>query len=815
MIKILSLRVREFRGIRDAEFVLGGKNLVVRGPNGSGKSGVVDAIQFALTGEIGRLSGAGTGDLTIAEYGPHVTHRDRPESAVVELTVRIPQLGKDARIARSISKARQPAIDPDEPEVRAVFAELDRHPEITLARRDIIKLILTAGTDRSKAVQTLLHQDQIDRTRRALRTTDNKLGETLAEAKRKSASQAETLRRHLGVSALEHGKVLGVVNARRRTLGLSELSAWSKDSILSEGVQVESAVGLAAQVKATALADLDALSEATRDDAPRASDRARQELQELLARFERDPNLLRFLRESELTQLGLDLLHGPVCPLCDLEWDEASLRRHLEEKRAMASEARSLEKRLLRLASQVALDVQGLGSLLDPLSTIPELSEDGKRQLSDWRKALNDLAKDLTTVAGILARKGALGSGWALPDSLVKTDLEHLRTKVLARPERGALGEARDFLVVAQERFADLQQAKRAEQRADSDATWGRLAYKVYCEVMEGALQALYAEIESDFVAYYRALNLDDEAQFKASLSPSEGALDLSVDFHGKGMFPPAAYHSEGHQDGMGLCLYLALLKRVLGGGFTLGVLDDVVMSVDAEHRRRICKLLREQFAETQFVITTHDQVWASQMMGQGLVTGDRIVALQGWNVETGPVLDAGADVWERIEMDLKGGDVPGAAARLRRFFEFASRELANSLGAKVGFKADGMYDPGELLDAVLKRYGELLESAAKVANVWKNPSDLAKAKEAAARHSLLRQAQSVERWAVNPSVHYNEWANFTVSEFRAVVGAFRDLFSQFQCHRVECNSWLTVARVNPQALRCSCGAVQFNLQKG
>src|SRR5580700_7504559 len=44
-------------------------SFVVSGPNGSGKSGVVDAIQFALTGEIGRLKGAGTGDLSLSDHG--------------------------------------------------------------------------------------------------------------------------------------------------------------------------------------------------------------------------------------------------------------------------------------------------------------------------------------------------------------------------------------------------------------------------------------------------------------------------------------------------------------------------------------------------------------------------------------------------------------------------------------------------------------------------------------------------------------------------------------------------------------------------
>ncbi len=219
MITILSLAVQEFRGIRDATFSMGGKNFVVYGPNGSGKSGVVDAIQFALTGEIGRLTGVGTGDLSLAEHGPHVTQRGQPERAVVGLTVHIPALKKDATITRSIAKARQPIIVPDDDDVKAVFAELETHPEITLARRDIIKLILTGATERSKSVQTLLHQDEIDRTRKSLKTTDNKLGEALAEARRRTAFKREAFQRHLAVGSLKEAHVLDAVNSRRRTRG--------------------------------------------------------------------------------------------------------------------------------------------------------------------------------------------------------------------------------------------------------------------------------------------------------------------------------------------------------------------------------------------------------------------------------------------------------------------------------------------------------------------------------------------------------------------------------------------------------------------
>ena len=106
MIQIESIHIQEFRGIRDLTLTMNRSNFVISGPNGSGKSGVVDAIQFALSGEIGRLKGAGTGDLSLSDHGPHVERRSDPEAACVTLTVYIPHLPKSATITRTITISR-------------------------------------------------------------------------------------------------------------------------------------------------------------------------------------------------------------------------------------------------------------------------------------------------------------------------------------------------------------------------------------------------------------------------------------------------------------------------------------------------------------------------------------------------------------------------------------------------------------------------------------------------------------------------------------------------------------------------------------
>src|SRR2546430_5651396 len=94
MIRVESITIEDFRGIRSLTLDFKGKNFAVCGPNGTGKSGVVDSLEFVLTGNVSRLSGEGRGDISLRQHGPHVDKRNDPEKARVKATITIPSLGK-------------------------------------------------------------------------------------------------------------------------------------------------------------------------------------------------------------------------------------------------------------------------------------------------------------------------------------------------------------------------------------------------------------------------------------------------------------------------------------------------------------------------------------------------------------------------------------------------------------------------------------------------------------------------------------------------------------------------------------------------
>jgi hypothetical protein len=387
-----------------------------------------------------------------------------------------------------------------------------------------------------------------------------------------------------------------------------------------------------------------------------------------------------------------------------------------------------------------------------------------------------------------------------------------MTTTLKLLPDQSSTVGAQTFLSTAQLRLKDYRAAMRKAAAAKEAWSTAKATYDTYCSIQETELNALYDEVQKDFSGFYRAINGEDEAGFTAKLTPSEGSLGLQVNFYERGLFPPAAYHSEGHQDGMGVCLYLALMKRLFGKQFTFALLDDVVMSVDVGHRYQFCKLLKSQFPDTQFIITTHDRLWAEQMRSAGLVTAKTSVTFHSWTIDTGPIVESNVGIWEDISGSLAKGNVAAAAAALRNHLEYASRHLADQLGATPPFRADGNYELGDLLPSVLKRAKELQGRVAEAAQSW---GDTAGKEAAATRKTELAASNggaNVEQWAVNKAVHYNEWANFGKKDFEPVVGAFKDLLSRFTCSK--CGSWLYVTpKGNPDSLRCACSTVNLNLK--
>jgi hypothetical protein len=199
-------------------------------------------------------------------------------------------------------------------------------------------------------------------------------------------------------------------------------------------------------------------------------------------------------------------------------------------------------------------------------------------------------------------------------------------------------------------------------------------------------------------------------------------------------------------------------------------------------------------------------------MKSAGLVTGKTSLRFHSWTIDTGPLVESNVEVWDEIKTALDKNKVGVAAAALRRHLEYVSRHLADQLGAAVVFRGDGGYELNDLLPPVLARFKTICAKAADAAQSWGNDKGKGEATALKTKLSQSNAASSVEQWAINKAVHYNEWENFGKRDFAPVANAFRELLECFRCER--CESWLFVTpRHKPISLRCACDTVSLNLE--
>lgn len=816
MIQIESIRIENFRGIRSLVQSLNRKNLGICGPNGTGKSGIVDAIEFALTGSVTRLSGSGSGGVTVKQHAPHVDHRDQPQNAVVALTVTAVVSGKTFTIERSVASPRRPTVTPSDPEIERVVKALGEHPEVALSRREILKYVIVEPGVRSKEVQALLKLDAVEKVRAGFTTIVNGAANQVRNAETGVGTARTQLLAALKIEELRAAMILEAANERRAVLGLSSLTELTKDISLKAGVGGGGTDRKPSVIRSAALAGLATL-EAVVATSPRPAARSAEEVTQQLGRLIANADLLRAFKQRSFLVTGLGLIDAEICPFCETQWDPAELRARVGDRLAQAKEVQAIQLAVTTESQPLLAEISDIGVV------ITEVARNARRVIPDidvapvtsWSDALSNVASRLKRTDDVEGLVAILADDWRrLPTNLSGT-LQVVRKAFEALPEVSKEEEAKEFLIVAQERLETYQKGRRRWEHAKKQLAVATTVANAYGSTSTSFLTKIYHEVEKDFSRLYAIINSEDEADFTAKLTPSLGKLGFEVEFYGRGYFPPGAYHSEGHQDGMGLCLYLALMRRTMGEDFTFAVLDDVLMSVDAGHRKEVCRLIKTEFPNTQFVFTTHDDAWLQHMKNEGLVSSKAVLQFRKWSVDDGPHVWQFEDVWAEIANDLDHNDISGAAAALRRYLEFLGGDLSQRLRSQVEYRGGGVgYELAELWSAVSGRWSDLLGKAKAAAQSWQQDEEFEKLKVRHEEFTATLAKSKVDQWELNAAVHYNEWARLQKNDFLPVVSAFKDLIDCFKC--TACSAFLYVAppRGSVESIRCDCNRTSINLKK-
>jgi len=287
---------------------------------------------------------------------------------------------------------------------------------------------------------------------------------------------------------------------------------------------------------------------------------------------------------------------------------------------SVAGSAEGVRRHIAGHLAQVADYARAKKALDDATTTINKIHARLVAVLRALRPLLTDLYADLR--AALDTYLGAVESwkGGALPDAAaLKASLHQLTSKLdasIAEIQTKQGDKAYGNVVTKLEHLIELREERElsvrtlAELEKLSTALNGQAAF-ISGEIRK-RVQSLLDTLRSPINDIYRQIQGTDARPIKLELPHEEDTtqqrLNLVVDFatNRKGV-QPGGYLSDSQIHSLALALRLAAIRQ-FNTAAPMIVLDDIVTSYDANHRRAIAALLASNFTDFQLIVTTHDE---------------------------------------------------------------------------------------------------------------------------------------------------------------------------------------------------------------
>ena len=124
--------------------------------------------------------------------------------------------------------------------------------------------------------------------------------------------------------------------------------------------------------------------------------------------------------------------------------------------------------------------------------------------------------------------------------------------------------------------------------------------------------------ISGDIKRMWETLHPEEKIQDVKLYLPADAdkAIEIGLQFYGVEQSSPRLTLSEGHRNSLGLCIFLAMVKRDAAIDQPL-FLDDVVVSFDRNHRGAVAELLEKEFEGKQIILLTHERDWFTELRHQ------------------------------------------------------------------------------------------------------------------------------------------------------------------------------------------------------
>lgn len=770
---IKSVNIHAFRGIPDLELNLDGKGLLLKGENATGKSSIVEAFELFFTGKLSTFEGEGTQSLSLPKHAPHKKFKKEDVSIKISFD------------PGNVTFERTFEIGPEPSEQFKKYFEAAQRGTFVLRRSQILKFVASVPAERFRAIASIIGVEHLDNIELAMKRAYEELYNSVRFKKEGIQSIFRNISLRLGEDVKEVGHALNIINRKLKEANLTLITSFDEvnkatDEVLKtfkESTDIERIVKLDEIINDLKVFEIDEEIVTNLND-------LNTKLKPLLEeKSKRELSLREFLIKG---QQAVEEDERNFCPLCGQEVDKQKLLdqinkrlKTLTELSREASEVRELSMSLDEKLTLVVDTIEELSSKIELFEGLDKLRTKILKTTKFLTKLIDkvELAKELKLEKEIPIEE--FEQNTTMIEKLVKlmcTKCQKLFKKIGIPKDWKGKFEAINLLNQVSALTNELKKIEDDLANEEKLCDIAKKVYEAFSEVKKAKLIEIYNSISGDINTFYTTLHPNEQhknIELKV-VSGRRASTELRMESFGS-LEDPRAFASEAHLDSLGLCIFLAFVKK-FNEGCNFIILDDVVTTIDAQHRGRICELLFDQFRDYQLFITTHDAIWYEQLCASQRafkIDGNfKNVEIVKWTFETGPIIEPYKFRWDYIESKIESADKLAAASEGRRYLEWLLKNICETLMARPVFKI-GKYTVFDLFAPARSRVEDLIE-------------------DVSLKEKILKCFQELEATAImgNLLVHDNlEAETISMDEVKRFCNAVHELHRVLQCP--DCDTFL------------------------
>lgn len=619
--KIENIELKWFRGAASSTKIdLGGKNVVIYGSNGSGKSSFVDAFEYLVqNGKIKHLSHEFSGRKQVK--GIRNTHTPTDTDSEININ-----FNNKKSINIKIQENGTSHITSDPDDLYNVIQKLNKQ-SVILRQDELSEFICSQKGEKYSTLLPLLGLDTLENAAQNINSIISTLKkESNIDELKNQYNVFENAISKIGLTVNNNNYKNFVINIAKKYISKEVIHVEDVNIELLKSVQknIENSIAkkepeqelliLLTQIKETEIKNKHTQY---KENYANTRDKINTTIETQINALEQSEIYLKEIKGTEQIK----------CPVCGTEFTKESLASHITEELVKLNEIRIANNKLKR-------SKENFVSTFSSLKTICQ-----KDIVKKWLlvKSQTELRSSIDQLLSYFSNKDK--EDFQEEDFLINLDkpIDEITSRI--DEETKKVPPSTQQLITDKNSIDLIIQIPKFQKIGEEISKVENLLHIL--ELLESntrikiqaETKSTIAQITSEIQSIWDILHPSDSINEILLYIPddTDRAIDISLKFWGKDQPSPRNTLSEGHRNSLGLSIFLALSRKTIGDCEFI-ILDDIVSSIDIDHRSKIADVLLSKFNDKQILIFTHDRYWYRELKHQLNFPNWIFLSLKPWS---------------------------------------------------------------------------------------------------------------------------------------------------------------------------------------